>query len=178
MVAVCEEVAGGLDLLAGHELVAVRITEGQFSRCADQIEHGLRIGDVRDFHADAGAVIDLLHRAFRISLVGQTLLNHGDGAVHQSIKAALDFIGLLGGILNIHAAAQIQAQGQGFRPVFSIGGGHPGEQSVQAAAVKRHAVEAEIAKDDGQHQQHAQADNRAGFSVGALFLAHVQSSSI
>ena len=154
------------DHIAGHKGFAVGVFKLQLGGGADQIQHGI-ILHVRNLHTDAVSA-DLLHICFCVALIGQTLLDDGNGSVHQLIEAGLGSFRRFRGILHVHAAAQVQTQRQHLRPVLRVGGRQPGHNPVQAPGRNAPAAGAKDAQHDRADQHNAQRDNGAGFAA-ALF---------
>jgi len=174
MVALVVEITGGLHHGAFHEHIAIGGLELQFGGIADELQHRGGIRHIGDLHTDAiGA--DALHGALGVALVGQAALNHADGALQQGAEISLAVLGPCGGILHIHAAPQVQSQGQGFGPVGRVGGGHPALEPVIAQGNAGHAHHPHK---DGQRQYDSQRDQGLCFAIGApAILLHSLASS-
>ena len=165
---------GGLQVAALHEYVAVRIEELQLCRRTNQVQHSCGVGHIRNLHADAG-LTQLADGGFRISLFSEAVGDDAHGRVQQraeiiSLGAHLIAHGRF--IFHIHAALEVQAQGDGLRPVVHIRGRQPGQQLIQSPAIQPCAVEAQIAHGQRKHQRHAQHDDCGGP------LAHLHAAAI
>ena len=146
-----------LDHRAFQDVFAVLVHEVQLRRRADDAQDLVGIGDVRDLHTDAVGTLAGDGRLGE-ALTGQTAGEDGHGRAHLR----LEFLGavILRRIDGVHAAAQIQAQGDRFTPRLEIV-----DHRALANAKQRH-----ISADSDDHQDGHQRNDRAGTRVLRLCI--------